>query len=421
MDLNRDARYAYREKSVLDIEIEGLAVRLWGAEVGPVTGLSGIRRLLERALRPLTRVGVAAPYVALLPDWHLGEGTVVGSVIPTAGAVLPTALGGDIGCGIAALPLPLDEEQLRPDLRDVRLALEDAVPAGRAWNRELPARVADLPLWRQELRAPVLGAALTAKLLRQLGSLGGGNHFLELRSDDEGRVWVLVHTGSRSLGPSIRDHYVRVAEQLARSGAAPRGGQPVLAAGTSAAADFLADQRYAVEWARANRREILHRVVADLARRFGLVAEPDELLAGAHDVCHDFVAVEEHFGAQWVVHRKGAASAEEGALGLVPGSMGSETFVVEGRGNPFSFRSASHGAGRRLTRAEARRAVSVDALRAALAGVEVRSYEGLRGEAPAAYKDVRRVLRAQHDLVRLRQTLRPLLVIKGVEGGSHAA
>jgi tRNA-splicing ligase RtcB len=284
---------------------------------------------------------------------------------------------------------------------------------GTAHNAAVTDRVRANRIWQSGTRAPILTGQLRRKLQHQFGSLGGGNHFLELQEDEEEGAWVMLHSGSRFLGVAIRDHYVGLGRSV--DGIDPRTYRtvPHLPATSEAAADYLADVAYAVAFARASRREMLVRVLEVLGTLRLLQADQASLLDEAIDLEHNAVSVEEHWGERLYVHRKGATRAGTGLPGLIPGSMGSRSFVVEGRGNEHAFCSCSHGAGRAMSRAEAMRAISDEELCRSMEGVLYDHDGRLRDEAPAAYKDIGQVMRAQRDLVRIKHELRPMASIKG--------
>ena len=342
--------------------------------------------------------------IALMPDAHLAADVCIGTVVATRGTIYPNAVGGDIGCGVAALAFDVEAEAVTSEQTGARVlaGLYTAIPVVRHGRRQAPALPAGLTARR--LSAPALEARARQEAARQLGTLGSGNHFVELQADGEGRLWLMLHSGSRGIGQAIRDHH------LAR-GRVARGGLRCLDAESDLGRSYLADMEWALGYAEASRaamvaavREVLFRVVR---------AEADE---SSYVACnHNHVRQETHDGARLWVHRKGAISAAAGEPGLVPGSMGSRSFHVEGRGHPEALASSAHGAGRRLSRTEARRTLSARDVLRELRGVlfDHRLAAALREEAPSAYKDIDQVLRAQHDLVRIVRRLRPVLSFKG--------
>lgn len=352
----------------------------------------------------LARVAAAPDVVrvAVMPDVHLGRDVCVGSVIATRRRILPSAIGGDLGCGVATVRLGGDAGWLA----DRRLAA--AVLDGLA--RAVPSRrhVRDVPPLPAALAAPMSDRALDVAVRRlaasELGTLGGGNHFLELQRDAQDRVWMMIHTGSRGMGQVIRDHHVARADT--RSG-------PLawLDADTDAGRAYLADVAWALAYADANRRAITAAAARVLRAVVGVGPEPATYVA-CH---HNYVRAEPHDGERLWVHRKGAISAADGEPGLIPGSMGTASYHVRGRGHALALCSAAHGAGRRLSRGDARRAISVAALDQQMAGVwfDRRLAASLCDEAPRAYKPIDRVMRAQAELVAITRELRPRLSFKG--------
>jgi tRNA-splicing ligase RtcB (3'-phosphate/5'-hydroxy nucleic acid ligase) len=352
------------------------------------------------------------PHVALMPDAHLGLGATVGSVIPTLRTLMPAAVGVDIGCGMIAVRSQLSVADLggRP-LAPLREAIEAAVPlsAGQANNRltdSARARVAELEA--------VPGVEPDARLRRwreQLGSLGSGNHFIEVSLDEEQRVWLFLHSGSRGVGNKMAQHHIKVAAQLMERYWVRLADRDLayLVEGTAEFDAYLRDLRWAQRYALLNREEMMDRVVGCLASFVGTEVVETERI-NCH---HNFTATERHFGKVVWVSRKGAIEARQGQPGLIPGSMGTASYVVEGRGNPVALSSAPHGAGRAYSRSAARRAFTRDQLRQAMVGIEFRDSEAFLDEIPAAYKDIDRVMLDAADLVTVRHTLRQIVNVKG--------
>ena len=336
-----------------DLAVDDALVRLWDAE-GAING-----DMIRSAFRPLAATGFVWPYVALMPDYHPGEGSMIGSVIPTRQVVLPLVIGGDVGCGMTAVRLPLAAAQVSPALPKIEKMLRESIPVGTAHNAVVTERVEQNPVWRRDVRAPILANRLRRKMLRQFASLGGGNHFLEIQHDQAEQVWCMLHSGSRYLGTTFRDYYVEQAKQQEGLDQKIFAKFPYLQAAAQIADDYLADLQVVLEFARESRREMMIRVVEVFSAVFPHVeglAWP-ELSSELHDIAHNFVAEEEHFGDRLFVHRKGAIRLAPGQIGLIPGSMGTCSYVVEGRGNAFGFNSCSHGAGRAMSRGDAFRTI----------------------------------------------------------------
>ncbi len=334
-------------------------------------------------------------HIAVMPDVHLSEHVCVGTVLGTTDWIYPQAVGGDIGCGMAAAPIHGDATALDAAAAE-RLwqALREAVPPVR---RPKPLD-ADLP----ELADRELSRRLQRDLAVELGTLGRGNHFLELQCDEHGGLWLAVHSGSRALGPALRDHH------LARGEAKGKGLIALAAAGPGR--EYLSDVAIAESFARQNRRAIGAAAAGVLAAELGWQVD----FGGWFESSHNHVRAECHDGRELWVHRKGASPAGAGQQAIVPGSMGTATFHVEGRGVAAALASCAHGAGRALARGEAARAITVRDLERSMAGVwyDRQLAPRLRDEAPAAYKDIGAVMRAQRELVRIVRRLRPLLAYK---------
>ncbi len=356
--------------------------------------------------------------VALMPDAHLGKGATVGSVIPTAGAIIPAAVGVDIGCGMVAVDTGLDEAALPDDLGRLLRAVEAAIPAGvgqghdaavsRAWDRFVAEH--GLPVGAE---GAAVDAAVRRKAPLQFGTLGSGNHFLEVCRDERGVVWLQLHSGSRGPGNILAQGHIRAARGLlkARLESVEDPDLAWLAEGEPAFDRYVADLRWAQAYAYANRERMMEVAVRLLAEAIGRPVRPVQRVN-----CHHNYAVRElHDGRERWITRKGAISARAGELGLIPGSMATGSYVVRGLGNPLSWQSASHGAGRRLSRTAARKAYTAADLASVMEG---RTWladraAALVDEIPHAYKDLDVVMRDQADLVEVAHRLETLLNYKG--------
>jgi tRNA-splicing ligase RtcB len=340
--------------------------------------------------------------IAILPDVHAATDICVGCAVATHRLLYPAAVGGDIGCGIATLAFDADAADLLGDesrAMTLLATLRQSVPPNRHPHpRPLPPDLAQTDFADARLAAVRRDAAV------QLGTLGRGNHFLELQADEEGRLWAMVHSGSRAVGPAVRELYASLA------GSTPIG-LAELDADSPAGRAYLADLAWSRRYAAANRDAMLDATADLLQRLFHVSPTPD---TPRIECDHNHVQLEPHFGQRLWVHRKGAAPAAAGQLGLIPGSMASRSFHVEGRGHPDSLCSSSHGAGRALSRDEARRRITPRDLHRQLEGVwfDPTLARALRDEAPSAYKDIGQVMRAQRELVRIVRTLRPILCYK---------
>ena len=361
-----------------------------------------------------SRLPFIHPHVALMPDAHLGKGATVGSVIPTLGAIIPAAVGVDIGCGMIAVRTQWHVDELPSDRRSVREAVERAIPlsAGGA-NRELTApaqeRVAD-----REARAEKAGFdpdTYAPRWRLQLGSLGSGNHFIEVTVDEEGTVWLFLHSGSRGVGNRIAQHHIRIAADLCRKWwiDLPHRDLAYLVEGTEEFWAYVRELRWAQHFALLNREEMMDRLVACVQEWTGEQVERREQI-NCH---HNYTEQEEHFGRKVWLSRKGAISAREGEPGLIPGSMGTASYVVAGKGNPVALHSSPHGAGREYSRSAARRQFTVEQLREAMHGIEYRDTDAFVDEIPMAYKDIDVVMADAADLVEVRHVLRQIVNVKG--------
>ena len=356
------------------------------------------------------------PHLALMPDAHLGKGATVGSVIPTLGAVVPAAVGVDIGCGMIAVRTQYEVGDLPMDRRGVlRTALEAAVPlsAGR-YNRAVTrahteARVADL-----EARAGAAGldpASYAANWRLQLGTLGSGNHFIEVSLDEHDRVWLFLHSGSRGVGNRIAQHHIQVAQRLCEQWwiQLPDRDLAYLVEGTEEFSAYVRELGWAQTFALLNRAEMMDRVQTCFEDWVGGPVERDQEV-NCH---HNYTEQETHFGKQVWLSRKGAIDASTGTWGLIPGSMGTRSYVVQGKGNVLALRSSPHGAGRAYSRSRARRTFTVEDLRAAMGDIEYRDTAAFVDEIPSAYKDIDVVMRDAEDLVTVRYVLRQIVNVKG--------
>lgn len=355
------------------------------------------------------------PHLALMPDAHLGLGATVGSVIPTLGAIMPAAVGVDIGCGMIAVKTQFHASDLDGrDLAELRQQIERAIPlsAGRD-NRKIVAtaqpRVAELEALAA--KAEFDPATYAGHWRNQLGSLGSGNHFIEISLDENDDVWMFLHSGSRGVGNRIAQHHIKVAQRLAKQWwiELPHPDLAYLVEGTAEFTWYIRELRWAQHFALLNREEMMDRVANQLGRFLDTPVEERERI-NCH---HNFTESERHFGKQVWVSRKGAIMADAGRPGLIPGSMGTASYVVEGRGNPVSLNSSPHGAGREYSRSAARKTFTHEQLREAMTGIEYRDTDAFIDEIPQAYKPIDRVMADAADLVTVRHTLRQIVNVKG--------
>ncbi|HEY0705952.1 MAG TPA: RtcB family protein [Polyangia bacterium] len=379
------------------------------------------RAQLER----VARLPFVHRHVAVMPDVHTGIGATIGSVVATRSAIVPAAVGVDIGCGMMAVRTSLDASHLPDDLRAIRTAIEAAVPHGRtnhggandrgAWRNPPAAQKAawaNLQPGYQRIIAkhPKLDRGAH---IQHLGTLGTGNHFIELCLDEGGQVWVMLHSGSRGVGNRIGSHFIEVAKQDMRRFCInlPDADLAYLSEGSAHFDEYVEAVEWAQNYARVNRELMMSAVVRALTNS-GLVPAFEARLE-AVNCHHNYVSREHHFGEDVLVTRKGAVRARRGDLGIIPGSMGTRSYIVRGRGNPDSFDSCSHGAGRAMSRTEARRRFTVDDHAKATAAVECRKDADVIDETPMAYKSIDQVMEAQRDLVEVVHTLRQIVCVKG--------
>ncbi|MAB90182.1 MAG: RNA-splicing ligase RtcB [Planctomycetes bacterium] len=400
------------------IDTRGVPIRAWVKDVH-------VDDNAMQQLRNVASLPFIHRWVAAMPDIHWGIGATVGSVIPTKKAIIPAAVGVDIGCGMMAVKTSLSAADLPDDLKRIRAAIEKAVPHGRtdrggkgdrgSWSRA-PAPVE--ARWKKLKRGYESIIQKHPKLDRgrhyqHLGTLGTGNHFIELCLDTEDGLWVMLHSGSRGVGNRIGMHFITLAQKDMRQHIAdlPDKNLAYFTEGAKHFDDYFEAVAWAQRFAKEN-RELMMTAVLEVMQRDAILPrfKADLMAVNCH---HNYVQKEEHFGEQVFVTRKGAVSAAKGEYGIIPGSMGARSFIVKGKGNPNSFHSCSHGAGRVMSRTQAKRSFSVDDHVRATAGVECRKDEGVIDETPMAYKDIDAVMRAQGDLVDIVATLKQVVCVKG--------
>ena len=385
----------------------GSPIKVW-AQPGQVQ--EGALRQLERT----SRLPFLFRHLAVMPDVHLGMGAAVGCVMATTDALVPAAVGVDIGCGMLAARLELSAEDLPDSLEPLRGAIEEAIPMGSACHPDESHSEGldfDALRCRRELPDRAVRRAAT-----QVGTLGGGNHFIELCLDPAGSAWILLHSGSRYIGKTVAELYIGKARDQVRQQGIKLEDRDLayLTEGSADFDDYVQDLFWCQQYAARN-RETMYALVRGVVRSVVLGGADRELrVAGEVISCHhNYVAVEEHFGKKVYVTRKGAVRAEQGDLGIIPGSMGARSYIVRGKGNPESFNSCAHGAGRRMSRTQARKRFSRADLAAQTEGVACRKDKGVLDEIPAAYKDIDEVMANQADLVETVTTLKQVLCAKG--------
>ncbi|MBG2801538.1 RtcB family protein [Proteus sp. WDL240414] len=392
-------------------------IKMWTNGV-PVEA-DALKQLINTAKMPFI-----FKHMAVMPDVHLGKGSTIGSVIPTKGAIIPAAVGVDIGCGMIAVKTSLHANDLPDNLFAIRTAIERAVPHGRtsyqsgndrgSWKN--PPKLVDQHWQQLEGRFKVLTDKYprlrNTNNYRHLGTLGTGNHFIELCLDESDNVWVMLHSGSRGVGNAIGTLFIQMAQEDMREHIAnlPDKNLAYLKEGTLFYDDYIEAIEWAQDFARHNREIMMERVLAALSTQ---ITKPFTTQQQAVNCHHNYVQKEMHFGEEVLVTRKGAVSAQKGEMGIIPGSMGAKSFIVRGKGNAESFCSCSHGAGRVMSRTAAKKAFSVEDQIRATAHVECRKDEDVIDEIPMAYKDIDAVMKAQLSLVEVVHTLRQVVCVKG--------
>ncbi len=377
----------------------------------------------EQQARNLAALPFAFRHVAIMPDAHEGYGMPIGGVLATEGVVIPNAVGVDIGCGMCALKTNLTELDT-PTLKAIMGQIRKTVPVGfqhheRAQDCEL------MPMVEYDVRVHLEGLDKSVverefnKARYQIGTLGGGNHFIEIQRGSDGHIWVMIHSGSRNIGKQVADCYNKLAVALNERwcSSVPKAWElAFLPLDSAESRAYMVEMQYCVEFALANRKLMMARVVNAITAQFGAGALPDDVYGSIINIAHNYAAMEHHFGKNVLVHRKGATRAREGEVGIIPGSQGTKSYIVRGKGNRESFESCSHGAGRKLGRKQACRTLSLEE--------EIRRLDEqgiVHGilqqadldEAPGAYKDIGEVMANQADLVEILVELTPMGVIKG--------
>ena len=375
----------------------------------------------QQQLQNMATLPFIGPWIAVMPDVHLGKGATVGSVVPTRGAIIPAAVGVDIGCGMAAVRTTLRANDLPDNLAQLRSSIERGVPVGngrggdhrrtpdsavtRLMQSGLAQRLDAIQAKHPKIRAD--------RIDRQLGTLGGGNHFIEICLDEADAIWVMLHSGSRGTGNLIGTYFIeRAREQLAQRVLGyqlPDKDLAFFMEGEPLFDDYVEAVSWAQDYARANREVMLESVLSEMRHRLPAF-QLEKMAVNCH---HNYVQRETHAGESLLVTRKGAVSARAGELGIIPGSMGTRSYIVRGKGNPDSFHSCSHGAGRVMSRTAARNTITLAQHWAATAHVECRKDAAVIDESPAAYKSIDAVMAAQSDLVEVVHTLRQVLCVKG--------
>lgn len=353
-------------------------------------------------------------WVAVMPDCHYGKGATVGTVLPTQGAICPAAVGVDIGCGMIAVRTNLKKDQLK-DLSVIRKGIERRIPmsAGKFNNKIFPS--AQIKINELEATEGVeMAQKISPNWREQLGTLGGGNHFIEICLDENEDVWLTLHSGSRGVGNKIGNHYIKKAQELCAKNfiELPDADLAYLVEGSNEFDSYIRDLRWAQKFAKLNRDEMMDRFIMEI--RYDVFANDNADIELERINCHhNFTQIEHHFNTNVWITRKGAIEASEGKMGMIPGSMGTRSYIVSGLGNKISFNSAPHGAGRRMSRTKAKAQFKMEDMDKAMEGIEFRRSDVLIDEIPAAYKDIDRTIAYAKDLVKVEHTLKQIMNCKG--------
>jgi tRNA-splicing ligase RtcB (3'-phosphate/5'-hydroxy nucleic acid ligase) len=365
----------------------------------------------QSMLRNVSRLPCLFKHVALMPDAHLGVGSMVGSVVATKDAVIPATVGVDIGCGMMAVKTPFKSVILEGKLKELRSNIEQAIPVGFNDHRDPVDESSNWEGWETfpELHKGVQDRR--AKAMKQLGTLGGGNHFVEVCLDTEDSVWLMLHSGSRNIGKELAERHISTAKSLWQLNELPAPDLAYFIQGTPEFTAYWEDLKWAQSYAMKNREIMMTRLLRVFNKMFNH-RQPfkPELAVNCH---HNYVALEHHYGEDVFVTRKGAINAAQGQYGIIPGSMGAKSFIVKGRGLAESFNSCSHGAGRKMSRGAAKRAFSESDLARQTVGVECRKDRGVLDEIPGAYKSIETVMKNQEDLVEVVAEIKQVVCVKG--------
>lgn len=370
----------------------------------------------EEAMRQLEQTAnlpCVFKHLAVMPDVHYGRGSTVGSVIATKKAIIPAAVGVDIGCGMMAVKTDLNHNLVSDNLKKIRKELERKIPVGSGGNKKQSVTVERWEGWSEFEDLSFLDDRLRKKAKLQLGSLGGGNHFIEICLDEDNNVWLMLHSGSRGLGNILATRHIEKARSLAEMFyiELPNEDLAYFVENTKEFDSYIKDLNWIQKYAKQNRIEMMLRILEIVSKEGNNNRRTKAIVTvNCH---HNYSEIEHHFGENVWVTRKGAVRAREGDMGIIPGSMGAKSFIVKGLGNKDSFHSCSHGAGRRMSRTEARKQFSEQDLELQTAGVECRKDSGVVDEIPGAYKDIDTVIKNQDDLVETVAVLKQIMCVKG--------
>lgn len=378
--------------------------------------LPNIAEIEEQALQQIkntARLPFVFKHIAIMPDVHYGKGATIGSVIATKGAICPAAVGVDICCGMMAVKLDINREVIRDKIDIIRQSIERSVPVGFQSNKTITKTVEEWSGWEQFKNVSKTKKSLENIAKAQLGSLGGGNHFIELCEDQDNNIWVMLHSGSRNIGKTLAEYHIDKAKEDMKAFFIdlPDPDLAYFVESKSEFHEYVKDLEWLSSYAFANRSEMMCRILKDISFSIGDGSTLKKIMeVNCH---HNYVSRENHFGQNVLITRKGAVRAREEDYGIIPGSMGTKSYIVKGKGNLQSFCSCSHGAGRRMSRSEARRQFTTEDLFYQTLGVECRKDKEVIDEIPGAYKDIDMVMQNQADLVEVIATLKQFMCIKG--------
>lgn len=398
---------------IYDKNIQKVPVKIWSQ-------LDTVEPDAVKQLQNMASLPFVFKHVAAMPDVHVGKGATVGSVIATKNAVIPAAVGVDIGCGMMAVKLNVRLDELKDKCRMIRDAIEATIPVGFSENKHATGDIAHWAGWNtwDQLYASkfrrVNETDLKAKALKQIGTLGGGNHFIELCEDTEGHPWIMLHSGSRGIGNNLASLHIDNAKDVMKKMfiSLPDKDLAYYVENTEDYDRYMFDLHWAQDYALYNREIMMKRILRVVAQNLGIDAESPKVITSIN--CHhNYASKENHYGENVLITRKGAVRARAGDLGIIPGSMGAKSFIVRGLGNDESFHSCSHGAGRKMSRTKAKANFTIDDLNKQTEGVDCRKDEGVLDEIPGAYKDIDLVMNNQKDLVEIVAQLKQFMCIKG--------
>lgn len=391
-------------KKVINENGQKVPIKIWAEEVEP----QAIQQLKNTASLPFV-----FKHVAAMPDVHYGMGATVGSVVATKNAICPACVGVDIGCGMMAVKTDINAEKALEKVAEIRKSIERSVPVGFNENKVIRD---DVLKWAGEQKSFMnsLPTELVNKALAQMGTLGGGNHFIELCLDLDNNVWVMLHTGSRGIGNALARKHIDKAKGLMKKFMLdlPDPDLAYLPQQTTEFDEYIKDLQWCQDYAFENRKQMMKLIIKDIS--YAIYGENGKVGISNEVNCHhNYVAWEHHYGENVMVTRKGAVRAQKGDMGIIPGSMGAKSFIVKGLGNPESFNSCSHGAGRKMSRNKAKEKFTLQDLAEQTKGVECRKDDGVLDEIPGAYKDIDVVMENQKDLVEVVAQLKQFMCIKG--------